>query len=71
MEIAKGKTNGYKYVIKYFENGSEFGINGGRISKLWLENDGQTVANYDRGWDIYPETAEAIELLDELIIKYN
>lgn len=71
MEITTGKTNGYRYVIKHFENGSEYGINGGRISKLWIGNDGQTVANYDRGWDIYPETEEAIKLLDELVIKYN
>lgn len=71
MEITTGKTNGYRYSIKHFENGSEYGIDGGRISKLWIGKDGQTFANFDRGWDIYPTTAEALEILDELVTKFN
>lgn len=40
---------------KVFEEGSVYGINGGRISKLTIKIDGQTVVNYDRGWDIEPD----------------
>lgn len=51
------------YEIKVFDQGSIYGINGGRISKLWLADDetGLTLASYDRGWDIQPcnEAAES------------
>lgn len=43
------------YWEKVFEEGSEFGINGGRISKLMIKIDGRVVLNYDRGWDIEPD----------------
>lgn len=43
------------YWVKAYEEGSEFGINGGRISKLMIKIDGQTVVSYDRGWDIEPD----------------
>ena len=43
------------YSIKLFGEPSEFGINNGKISKLQLKQDGEIVANYDRGWDIYPD----------------
>ena len=42
----------YEYCIKQYDEGSEFGINGGRISKLNIRVNGKEVANYDRGWDI-------------------
>lgn len=50
------------YWIKQYEEPSEdYGINGGRISKLSLKLDGEWIANYDRGWDIEP-TCEAANL---------
>ena len=55
-----------RYSVKVYDVGSCFGINGGRISKLWLQIDGRCVANYDRWWDIKPtcETAEiALQIL--------
>lgn len=53
--------------MKQYEEGSEFGINGGRISKLTIKRSGREVYNYDRGEDIAPidkntETALAIIL---------
>jgi len=60
---------GYKavhYWIKVYEEGSQFGINGGKISKLMLKLDGEIIANYDRGWDIEPadpDTQLALEIL--------
>ena len=46
--------------------GSKYGINGGRISKLTLKRNGAVVANYDRGWDVEPadhDTQLALEIL--------
>ena len=31
---SQGTEHGYTYWVKHYEEGSEFGINGGRISKL-------------------------------------
>lgn len=56
----------FHYWMKVYEEGSEFGIEGGKISKLMLKRDGAIVCNYDRGWDIKPtdsETQLALELL--------
>ena len=53
------KDGGYKavhYWIKVYEEGSQFGINGGKISKLMLKLNGEVIANYDRGWDIEPKS---------------
>lgn len=51
----KEKYTKCHYWVKHFEEGSEFGINGGRISKLMIKVDGKTTCNYDLGWDIEPE----------------
>lgn len=59
------------YWVKHFEEGSEFGIDGGRISKLTIKIDGRTVVNYDRGWDIEPETEEAQLAYMILLKQYN
>lgn len=50
------KVNGdiFRYWMKQYDKGSEWGIDGGRISKLMLKRDGKIVCNYDRGWDIKP-----------------
>lgn len=57
----------FHYWMKQYEEGSEFGINGGRISKLTIKRSGREVYNFDRGEDIAPidkntETALAIIL---------
>lgn len=56
----------YHYWIKVYEEGSQYGIEGGKISKLMLKRDGKIVCNYDRGWDMRPadeETQLAFEIL--------
>lgn len=63
----------YKYEAKVYDVGSKYGINNGRISKLKVVNDigpnswtwDNTVINYDRGWDIRPETK-----LDKMALQY-
>lgn len=60
-----------KYCVKHFEEGSEWGINGGRISKLEIRVDGQITANYDRGWDIEPKDEPSQLALCILLNNYN
>lgn len=61
----------YTYCIKHFEEGSIYGINEGRISKLNIKAGDRDVVNYDRGWDVKPADKEAQKALDTLLKKYN
>ena len=63
----------FRYWVKQFDEGSEFGINGGRVSKLTIknENTGKEVVNYDRGWDIKPKTKTEQAALDWVLHDYN
>jgi hypothetical protein len=50
----------FTYCAKvYGEPSEEYGIEGGRISKLEIRLGDFPVARYDRGWDIEPETENA------------
>lgn len=56
----------FHYWLKVYEEGSEWGIDGGKVSKLMLKRNGEIAANYDRGWDINPtdlDTQLAMEIL--------
>ena len=48
------------------DDGNELGQS--QISKLWVKRlaDKQTVANFDRGWDLRPTTADAERIVDFL-----
>lgn len=60
----KTKINGYWVEAKVYETGSEYGIEGGRVSKLAIRRRVISrysdrlvlVVSYDRGWDIRPTT---------------
>ena len=67
---AYGKINGFEYQIKYFTEDSDYGINDGKISKLYLKG-GKGWAFYDRGWDCPPTTPEAEQACQELIARYK
>ncbi len=67
----KGTSNGMKYEVKHYDIGSEFGIDGGRISKLFIMKGYETLCAYERGWDIHPKTAAAKKLYEALLKKYN
>ena len=56
-------SGGYRYEAKVYDTGSEFGIDGGRISKLEVRKDDVVVAAYDRGWDVEPKTKEDKDVL--------
>lgn len=64
----QGKRRGFSLLDKaQYDKGSEWGIDGGRISKLMFKRDGYIVCNYDRGWDIEP-TDENTQLALELLL---
>ena len=67
-----GTINGYEYQVKAYDEGSdEFGIDGGRISKLFVMKDGQMVISYDREWGKKPTTMEAKQVLADILQLYN
>ena len=62
----------FHYWAKHFEEPSEdYGIDGGRISKLMLKRDGKIAYNYDRGLDIEPVDEETEMALAILKKEYN
>ena len=66
IPVKGGKTKIAHYWAKVYDEGSEYGINEGRISKLRITIDGETVVNYDRGWDVQTvdeDTQLAYEIL--------
>ena len=67
----QGKATIARYWVKAYDEPSDYGIEEGRISKMRIEINGQTVCNYDRGWDIYPETEEANIAYAILMEIYN
>lgn len=68
-----GKYKVAHYRVKAYDEGSGYGINGGKISKLSIKIDGVWVANYDRGWDIEPdENDEAAQIAYCILLQnYN
>lgn len=67
----KVRNSIFKFWVKHFDEGSCFGIDNGCISKLLIRRNGETVCNYDRGWDVHPvdeDTQIALEILKK---EYN
>lgn len=62
---------GFQYYMKQYEGCSEWGIEGGRISKLMIKRDGEIVCNYDRGWDVEPTDENARLALELLLHNEN
>lgn len=63
------KYTAVHYWVKHYEEPSEeYGIDGGKISKLMLKANGEVICNYDRGWDIEP-TCKAAELALAILLK--
>ena len=68
------KKGGYTvvhYWVKAYEEGSQYGIDGGCISKLSQRINGEWAANYDRGWDLKPTCEAAQKALELLMMEYN
>ena len=64
------RGNVYKYQAGVYEEGSEYGIEGGRVHRVMIKHDGEIVVNYDRGWDVEPES-EGAKLALAVILKEN
>ena len=64
-----GTIDGLQFSALVFDGGSEFGINAGRVSKLWVRDDArkQTIINYERGWDVQPKTAADRRIFEALL----
>jgi len=65
--------NKYKYWAKVYDSGSEFGINGDRVSKLTIRKLGGNtdLYNWDRGLDIDCANAEVRTVLNIILAKYS
>ncbi len=62
----------FHYWVKHYEEPSaDYGIDGGRISKLMLKRDGKVAYNYDRGLDTAPADEETEMALAILMKDYN
>ena len=72
--IASPTTGGkYKYWVKHYETGSEFGIDGGKVSKLTIRKVGESrdLYNYDRGLDADCADDEVRAVYSIILSKYN
>ena len=58
------------FQAKVYDEGSQFGINNGRISKLYASVNGKVLFTYDRGWDVKPKDAFSQDALNELLAKF-
>lgn len=67
----KVKNSSFHYWAKVYDECSEYGIDGGRVSKLMIKQDGKIVCNYDRGWDVEPTDATTQLALEILLHEYN
>lgn len=63
----------YKVQAKVFDEPSQYGINNGRISKLWVKEDGYPVAiDYDRGWvDAPPHNEDLLNFVMKEVEKFK
>jgi len=59
------------YQIKYLENPSKLGINGGRISKLYCKINDTCIMSYERYWEETPKTEVARKVLAKLVNEFN
>ena len=72
--LGNATVNGQTYKIQMvrFDEPSQYGICKGRISKLYIADaDRNMVANFDRGWDVRPKTAEAKAIVNAITKKFN
>ena len=69
----KKKYTKCHYWVKHYEEPSEeYGINGGKISKLMIKINDETVCNYDRGWDIEPDAGLPTQMAYCILLEnYN
>jgi len=66
-----GTIGDCSFEVKVTEEDSQWGINNGRIIKLFiLAPNGDEMVSYERGWDIYPENNPEYETLIDALSEY-
>jgi hypothetical protein len=69
--IIKNNIEVAEFSLKKFEKSSKYGINNGKISKLFIKDARNNILTcYDRGWDIKPD-ADAKEIFEKILKEYN
>lgn len=65
-------TETFQAGVACFEQPSPFGINGGRVSKLFImdKKTNEIVCDYDRGWDKKP-TKKVKDFYEEILRELN
>ena len=68
-----GHIGPFSFEIRRSAKHTGFGIDEGRINKLWLswKDSYGTVAAFDRGWDRLPAFRKAQEAVDTLCALWN
>lgn len=61
----------YHYQVKVSNEGSVFGIDGGKIFKVWITLGEDEVMCYDRGWDVEPQDEDTELALAILLKEHN
>ena len=66
------EVNGKRFYFcaKVYNEGSIYGIDEGRISKLEIRLNDKIVCNYDRGWDIKPTGKDAKEAYRQILQRF-
>jgi hypothetical protein len=59
----EGNIGKHGFQAKVYDEGSDFGIDDGRVSKLSISG----VCNYDRGWDEQPKDVYGWGVLNETV----
>ena len=70
-----GTIAGYPFQVKAATENSAWGIDNGRIIKLFVTEKpedpsskyGKELISYERGWDIYPEPGELEDIIDAFV----
>lgn len=57
--------------VKHYEEPSDFGINGKKISKLEVRYMGKVVISFERAWELKPSTENERLALAEILKKFN
>lgn len=67
----KGNIGEYTYEAKVYGEGSQYGIDEGKISKMSIRKNGKELYNYDRGLDFNRLDTDGEEIYATLLKKYN
>ncbi len=72
LVVASGSFGCLKVCAKVYDEGSEYGINGGRVSKLQIRNiknngDMETLYEYDRGDSVCKLSGEDAPMLTRIV----